>query len=640
MRKHLICLLTIVSCLSIFSACKDDDDDLERNRQQWAAEVAGTYEGNLTVKGSSESAMKQKLFVTKESNNNMKVELKDLTVTLEGNAVYVGDISVPNIPLCGNNGVITLGETAIIVEHASLGLLNIKVTGNLNGSKLVLNIEVSVDGNEQMLEITFNGKKLSDDVDMTDYAEEVVAWYARQELTITGIDMEATYPTDGVEIFRSGFNKIGIKSFYLSFPPRTRSVKVDTVELTKVKGGLLIDTVRQTLVDTKNGDAVLVLSGKFTNHILTLNMKLSTQTDTAVYVYTGEKKLTGATIEKMTIAGDAVAVQPDIEEGTGSKGITVYVKPGTTAEQLNLVPTIQIAEGAVITLNDEAYVSGTAVDFSKKAVFKVVAESGKTKTTYTVVVQEWNDFDFRSDLNQWETKHATAAAWQQYEEPANGWATSNEGVKYIKLFYGSVLYGQDKPYAVTVTDDAKSGKAARLETLHTGGNALVPKVTSGTVYCGTFKVVITNTLKSTRFGYPCLKQPKSFKGSYKYTPGSTYYTCLNPASDAGSVKEDQAKTDSPAINAVLYEVNNYAYEYLDGTNLLTSDKIVAIASVKDAGTQDSFKDFDVKFDFGKKQFDATKKYKLAIVCSSSKEGDKFSGAPGSVLIVDDLEIVF
>ena len=67
---------------------------------------------------------------------------------------------------------------------------------------------------------------------------------------------------------------------------------------------------------------------------------------------------------------------------------------------------------------------------------------------------------------------------------------------------------------------------------------------------------------------------------------------------------------------------------------------MSIASVMDAGTEDSFKDFDVKFDFGKKQFDATKKYKLAIVCSSSKEGDKFSGAPGSVLIVDDLEIVF
>ena len=33
------------------------------------------------------------------------------------------------------------------------------------------------------------------------------------------------------------------------------------------------------------------------------------------------------------------------------------------------------------------------------------------------------------------------------------------------------------------------------------------------------------------------------------------------------------------MNAVLYEVNNYAFDFLDGTNLLTSDKIVAIASV-------------------------------------------------------------
>ena len=41
-----------------------------------------------------------------------------------------------------------------------------------------------------------------------------------------------------------------------------------------------------------------------------------------------------------------------------------------------------------------------------------------------------------------------------------------------------------------------------------------------------------------------------------------------------------------------------------------------------------------------KSWDATKKYKLAIVCSSSKDGDKFSGAPGSVLYVDDLKVSF
>ena len=30
---------------------------------------------------------------------------------------------------------------------------------------------------------------------------------------------------------------------------------------------------------------------------------------------------------------------------------------------------------------------------------------------------------------------------------------------------------------------------------------------------------------------------------------------------------------------------------------------------------------------------------LAIICSSSKEGDKFKGAVGSTLIVDELEVL-
>ena len=40
-----------------------------------------------------------------------------------------------------------------------------------------------------------------------------------------------------------------------------------------------------------------------------------------------------------------------------------------------------------------------------------------------------------------------------------------------------------------------------------------------------------------------------------------------------------------------------------------------------------------------KVYDSTKEYKLAIVCSSSKEGDKFKGAANSTLIVDELEVV-
>ncbi|MGL5920746.1 MAG: PCMD domain-containing protein, partial [Bacteroidales bacterium] len=51
-----------------------------------------------------------------------------------------------------------------------------------------------------------------------------------------------------------------------------------------------------------------------------------------------------------------------------------------------------------------------------------------------------------------------------------------------------------------------------------------------------------------------------------------------------------------------------------------------------------FADFSLSFTY-KKAYDPAKKYKFAIICSSSAEGDKFEGAPGSELLIESLEIV-
>lgn len=40
-----------------------------------------------------------------------------------------------------------------------------------------------------------------------------------------------------------------------------------------------------------------------------------------------------------------------------------------------------------------------------------------------------------------------------------------------------------------------------------------------------------------------------------------------------------------------------------------------------------------------KNYDSAKKYRFAVMCSSSSDGDNFNGAPGSTLIVDDIEVV-
>mgnify|MGYP000177759419 FL=1 len=169
---------------------------------------------------------------------------------------------------------------------------------------------------------------------------------------------------------------------------------------------------------------------------------------------------------------------------------------------------------------------------------------------------------------------------------------------------------------------------------------MVPYVTSGSLFNGVFITEISNTLKSTRFGQPCDREPKTFSGVYKYTAGEKYYVCPDPKK-ANVANLDESKTDAPAMNAVLYEVSDYMADYLDGTNLLTSEKIVAIASVKDAGEKAEWTTFNVSFEWKDgKSWNASNKYKLAIVCSSSKDGDKFSGAPDSVLYIDDLKVSF
>ena len=126
-----------------------------------------------------------------------------------------------------------------------------------------------------------------------------------------------------------------------------------------------------------------------------------------------------------------------------------------------------------------------------------------------------------------------------------------------------------------------------------------------------------------------------FKGVYKYTPGSPFID--------GTDKKNPIETeeiDAPSINAVLYEAEDVDGKEvtLTGNDINTSEYRVAYATLKDGSAKIDWTPFEQDFEFIK-AYDAKKKYKLAIVCSSSKEGDRFRGAANSTLIVDNLEVV-
>lgn len=633
-KKNLLSLFMLLLSLSVFTGCNDDEKG--SNGEELVGEIAGTYLGTLNVSlpGLPFDPIEQQIYISQDELATAKLELKDFSIVVGEILVEVGDITIPNVKLEGNASSVTLQETKTVINHPSLSKLDVTASGTvINGTA---DLKIVVQTGELLIDVAFKGDKIN--LEVKDNAMEVAAWYALKDFTITGADIVRTYPKDGIAIDYKGYNKISIPSTMFSFAPKGKTIyfDVESADVVEKADGIYILPIEKTFDSYNNKNIKLKLSGKIVKGELILNVQLSDADYTLNYVFTGEPKQTGATINKMTLSGDAIMVQPEIStvDDKSKANVAFYVKSGTADDKLkSLVPTFELAEGAKLMYNDVEYVAGTPMDFSKEQIFKVKAESGKTTNTYTVSKTEWVDYEFKHNMDTWVAK-------KEYQEPANGWGTSNEGIWFLKLVS---MYPSDAPFIVTPSDDAKSGQAARVETVYTKGGDMgfvsVPVVTSGTVFNGAFITDAKNTLNSTKFGYPCLKKPIAFKGSYKYAPGKDYYFCPDPKK-AHSAAIDKTKTDVPAMNAVLYEVNSYAFDVLTGENLLTSDRIVAIASV-DGKAQTSYTDFNVTFKFSEnKAFDATKKYKLAIVCSSSKDGDKFSGAPGSVLFVDNLEVTF
>ena len=124
---------------------------------------------------------------------------------------------------------------------------------------------------------------------------------------------------------------------------------------------------------------------------------------------------------------------------------------------------------------------------------------------------------------------------------------------------------------------------------------------------------------------------------HKYKAGTNYID--------GSVKPVQEGLniiDECSIAAVLYEAKDAAGKdvTLTGVDINTSEYRVAEARLKDGTDKDEWTTFELAFEYlPEKSYDSTKEYKLAIICSSSKEGDKFKGAANSTLIVDELEVI-
>lgn len=294
--------------------------------------------------------------------------------------------------------------------------------------------------------------------------------------------------------------------------------------------------------------------------------------------------------------------------------IMLYLTDSAVAQ--GIAPTITVSKGAKISP-----ASGTLLDVKKGESYTVTSESGDYHKIYKVQVFDLEDWTF--NFEKWGANKDVGYEYPLQEDGSQIWSSGNPGVAI------SGVNGTANFPTKSTSDHYQGNLAAELTTLKGNGlSELVNiRIFPGAMFLGNFNSqnAFLKPLEATEFGQPFTGRAKSFVGYYKYSPGANYQD------RAGNIIS--GRSDSCSIYAVLYS----GTERLNGTNVQTSDRIIAKAILKDGSAKAEWTRFDIPFEYIARPSQGP--MMMAIVATSSKDGDQYKGAIGSRLVIDSLQIV-
>jgi len=322
---------------------------------------------------------------------------------------------------------------------------------------------------------------------------------------------------------------------------------------------------------------------------------------------------------------DIESVQLDQSQLTGNIFIdqinrTITLNLTAEAFQNGISPVLQLSDGASVQP-----ASGSAITFdgTEDNTYAVTSASGENTKIYTVKVVNVGNWGF--DFENWRS-HPTDA----YEFPIESgnvqiWSSGNPGVAL------SGIPAQRDAYPTRSTTNGYLGtKAAELVTIKgtTLSEFVGIRLFAGSLFLGDFNAsqALLNPLAATEFGQPYVGLPDRLTGYYTYTAGAEYQ-------NREGVVQPGVK-DKCAIYAVLFN----GPDRLNATNVMTSDKVIARAELPDGSDKATFTRFDVPFVY-KQGVSISENVMVAIVASSSADGNEYRGAVGSRLIVDSLRVI-
>lgn len=333
------------------------------------------------------------------------------------------------------------------------------------------------------------------------------------------------------------------------------------------------------------------------------------------------------------LTGKEIDYTLPFSEARGGYPIFIEVKAGT--DLTALAPEFQLTPGATILP------TGKSVhDFTRPVYYTVTSEDGKWQRRYVLSIHYPDTTKIPTSFHFEDTERQ--GNYDVFYEASEGaqltWASGNQGY---------ALTGNGKApadFPTSQSDDGYIGKCVKLTTQLTGslGEKVGKPIAAGNLFIGKFELLnaLGDALSATQFGTTFRHLPTRLTGYYRYKAGERFY-------DNGTYSD---RKDRFSIYAVFFEKAD-SLSYLDGHMAeegFRSPLMRAIALMPDEEKLETgeWRRFEIPFDYERygREIDPDKladgRYAISIVLASSEDGDRFMGAPGSTLYVDEVQIEY
>ena len=395
------------------------------------------------------------------------------------------------------------------------------------------------------------------------------------------------------------------------------------------------------------------------------------------------RDLSNLQVTQLTLGGQYGSVYPDPTSITDySSMLTFYVRyswedetSGTRwkvsvfhSEEESSIPTA--GELSVNAWSKHAYVSvkatsaeGWTAEYSVKGkdswasvstsmngnLCEATLKGLSPNTTYTCRmkdkegnVQATSDFTtelttalYNGNFDSW---YKSAKTWYAISETDFGifsfWDSSNPGT----TTGAGALVNINPTQGNSTTVHTSGGQSAELKSQYASAFG-IGKFAAASLYTGKFNSLVGTDGAKIDFGQSFTSRPTALHGWFQYAPKSIDHVGSNQPGGTVSKGDTDICSIYIALAKKIYTIDN-----TDTSTFIqfdTDDNIIAYGELPaeqcvDTGGQ--WKEFTIDLKY--KTLDCPKDMYLILVASSSKYGDYFTGGDGSIMYLDDFELVY